>query len=227
MSDIEKAKQQSVVSQKLLEDVGKFQLRLNKDPDKADVEINPIVGSESKPVKFIPIGAIEAKLDSIFSGLYSITIIDTKIVANEIVIIARIRYFHPIAQTWLERDGIGAAQIRFNKDVPITDLRGKLKTALQADAPHAYAEAIKNAAKKIGNVFGRNINRDDDFNRYQEFSDFLLELGDEEIASIKSDAEKCKTKAELKTLWNKYPEYQGIIEFKKLFLEIGKQLPNG
>ncbi len=35
----------------------------------------------------------------------------------------------------------------------------KKKNALQMNAPKAYAEAIKNAAKKIGKKYGADVNR--------------------------------------------------------------------
>ena len=212
------------LTKEFLNEIGDFQKRLNSDPNPKDIEINDLASTEKKKIKFVPIGSIERLLDEKFSGLYSITIQEIKIVANEIIVHARIKYFHPIAQTWLERDGIGAVQIRWKQGVDITDLNGKLKTALQMDAPHAYAEAVKNAAKKIGSIFGRSINRDDDYSRYQELDDFLDLLSDEDMEEINNDLKNAKTRDELIAVWKKYPDYNRFVDFKTVFMKRRKEL---
>ena len=49
--------------------------------------------------------------------------------------------------------------IRQRSGAQISDVNAKLKNALQMDLPHAKAEAIKNAAKSLGDKFGRNLGR--------------------------------------------------------------------
>lgn len=225
--DLELRKQQqqfSVVPRELLNDVADFQKKLNSDPDKEDVEVNELLSRETKTIKFVPVGSIERMLDELFSGLYNIEIREVKIVANEIVIHARIQYYHPVAGVWLHRDGIGAVQIRWTRGIDITDMNGKLKNALVADAPHAYAEAIKNAAKKIGKMFGRSLNRDDDYSDYQSVDDFLEEFDSVERQKIDELVSIAETKDQLTAIWKGYPKFQKYIEFKQMILKRRKEL---
>lgn len=210
----------SVVPQEFMNQVSLFQSKLNVEPNDNELEINKFAKKEDgSPVYYLPIGLIEKKLDEIYSGLYRISIVETRQVANEFIVVARIEYFHPVAGVWLHRDGIGACQIRWKKDVDITDLNGKIKNALAADAPHAYAEAVKNAAKKIGNLFGRNINRDDDYSEYESIDDFLsdFDILDKEI--IEKELMECETKEDFKAIWNKYPDFQKNPLFKSMLLK--------
>ena len=220
-SSLEKSgKQFSVVPREFLKEVADFQKKLNSDPAQRDVEDNPVVSG----VKFIPIGSIERRLDELFSGLYNIEIKEVKIVGNEIAVHARIHYFHPIAGIWLFRDGIGAAMIRWRKEVPITNMDGKLRNALVADAPHAYAEAIKNAAKKIGVSFGRNLNREDDYKLYQDADEFLSEFDDVEKERILAELAQCQTKDDLSAVWKLNENLQKYIEFKGMIMSRRKEL---
>lgn len=213
-NELEKIHSTGIVQKDFFEKVSQFQMHLNADPDDSDVSVNELANNSS----YVSIGVIEKKLDELFSGLYKISCLEFKQIANELVVIARIEYFHPIAGVWLHRDGVGGAQIRWAKGVDITDMNGKYKNALVADAPHAYAEAIKNAAKKIGNIFGRNLNRDDD---YSEYDDFTSILGDYDVISQELNA--CKTVADFKAVWLKHEDMHESIAFKKMFLKARKE----
>jgi len=110
--------------------------------------------------KYVDIDEIENRLNELFFGVWSWKIDgDPVIVANEIIVHGTLSVFHPVAMTWIHRSGIGATQIRFEKDSPIGDITKKIKTALQMDAPKASAEALKNAAQSLGRVFGRGVRR--------------------------------------------------------------------
>jgi hypothetical protein len=125
--------------------------------------------SEQKPKKtkkhsmgfhYVDVDEIENRLNELFFGIWSWKIDgDPVIVANEIIVHGTLSVFHPVAMTWIHRSGIGATQIRFEKDSNIGDITKKIKTALQMDAPKASAEAFKNAAQTLGRVFGRGVRR--------------------------------------------------------------------
>jgi hypothetical protein len=46
-----------------------------------------------------------------------------------------------------------------NSGASVTDISQKKKNALQKDYPKAKSEALKNAAKSLGKIFGRDIGR--------------------------------------------------------------------
>tara|TARA_Y100000817_G_C16861576_1_gene545990 strand:- start:4418 stop:4963 length:546 start_codon:yes stop_codon:yes gene_type:complete len=110
-------------------------------------------------IQYLPISAIESDLDRLFAGLWQVKNLNYKIVANEILVNLDLEVFHPVAKVWLTRAGVGACMIRQRSGAQISDINAKLKNALVMDLPHAKAEAIKNAAKSLGAIFGRNLAR--------------------------------------------------------------------
>lgn len=130
----------------------KFSKGLNIAPPKSIIK-------ERQGIKYIPISAIETNLDRMFTGLWQTKNMQWKLIANEIVVSLELHVFHPIAKVWLCRCGVGAAQMRMRSGSKITDIDSKIKNALEMDVPHAKADALKNAAKSFGNLFGRNIGR--------------------------------------------------------------------
>jgi hypothetical protein len=110
--------------------------------------------------EYLPISHIEKELDKIYFGLIQYEVISYNQIFNEISCHARIKVFHPVINQWMQYDGLGSAVIQQDKDTPVADFHlYKKGNALQLSLPKAYAEAIKNAAKKIGKKFGSDLNR--------------------------------------------------------------------
>jgi len=129
----------------------KFLTGLNKQPQKKDIK--------KRTVEYLPISNIETNLDRLFCGLWETVNMNWQVVVNEIVVSIELRVFHPVAKIWITRSGVGAAMIRQNRGAKISDIDAKIKNALEMDVAHAKADAIKNAAKSLGNMFGRNLSR--------------------------------------------------------------------
>lgn len=110
-------------------------------------------------VEYLTISEMENLLDTIFLGQWQTEITQTIIVGNEIVMNVKVGILHPITKQWLWRAGTGAAMIRQNKGAKISDIDSKIMNAVEMDAPHAKADAIKNAVKSFGDIFGRNLMR--------------------------------------------------------------------
>ncbi len=109
---------------------------------------------------YLPISTVEKELDKIFFGLVQYQCISYKQIFNEIACHARIKVFHPVINQWMEYDGLGSAVIQQDAGSKVSDFNATKKAnALQLTLPKAYAEAIKNAAKKIGKRFGADITR--------------------------------------------------------------------
>lgn len=192
-----------------------FTASLNEEPKKEWLHKTPDGKAE-----YIPIGIIEMQLRKDFMGLVSFNIVSERRELNEYIVVARISVFHPIVGQWIQYDGIGAkvitqnrVEVRDQNGVVIMD-RGKPKTrsaelaefndtkqknALEMNAPNAYAEAIKNAAKKIGKKYGADINR--------EFEDFYETIYTDQaeaelfIEQIEDKLKNCHSESDLELLF--------------------------
>ena len=68
----------------------------------------------------------------------------------------------PQSDEYLVSDGVGFAEFQTQKGAAPTDFTKLMQSAGVMAVPRARAEAIKNAAKSFGNLFGRNLTREDD-----------------------------------------------------------------
>lgn len=133
-----------------------FQKLLNQYPDKKDIAIN----TQAKNSKYLPIGCIERKLDEIYTGLWMTENFRWVAIANELVGSIDLKVFHPTAKIWLTRTGAAGTMIQMQAQTS-PNIENKIKNTLGKDFPHLKAECIKNAAKSLGVVFGRNLNRNE------------------------------------------------------------------
>ena len=133
-------------------DLEKFLSGLNTEPKKEDIK-------NRQGINYIPVSNIEANLDRLFCGLWQTVNMNWQVVVNEIIVSIELQVFHPIAKVWITRTGVGAAQIRQSSGASVSDIDKKIKNSMEMDMPHAKADAIKNAAKSLGDLFGRNLSR--------------------------------------------------------------------
>lgn len=146
-------------------------------PDEHLVKTNPFADN----ARYLPISTVETQLDELFFGLWKTENFRWQVVANEIVGSLDLHYLHPVAGVWLVRTGVGSVMIQqdgYKKDElgqyingsdgkrqkinpRPSDVDAKIKNTLVKDFPHLKSECLKNAAKSLGNMFGRNLNRKD------------------------------------------------------------------
>lgn len=132
-----------------------FSERINSKPQKESIQKNKFANDS----KYIPMSHIEMTLDEYYFGLWSIDKFEYKVIANEIVGSLELSVFHPVSRTWLRRTGAGAVQVKVKKNTDPMDIRNKIQNALVMDFPKLKAECLKNAAKSLGTIFGRDLNR--------------------------------------------------------------------
>lgn len=154
-----------------------FQKILSKAPAKESVvnfkqEMERQKGKRKSNIdyEYLPIGTVENELDSIYSGLWETTNEKFELVLNTIVCTLQLRVYHPIAQIWLHRVGTGGAQLQLasgQKQILPETLNHK---AVGMAYKIAKEDATKNAAKSLGEIFGRNLNRE-----YAEEVDSLVD----------------------------------------------------
>ena len=130
---------------------------LNQEPKKAWIKSHPMAAG----VKYIPIEVVEYLLTSIFVH-WSVEVKSIQVIANSSVVTIRLHYRHPSGDMrW--QDGIGACPIQTAKDAPATDFTQVKSDAVMKSVPAAESYAIKDAAEKLGKLFGKDLNRKDAF----------------------------------------------------------------
>lgn len=130
-----------------------FQVLVNQEPKKEWVQFHPMT---KEP--YIPIGRIEWLLTNII-GRYRVEIRDTKQIANSVTVTIRLHYFDQIHNEWTYHDGIGSAPLQTDKGAGAVDWNAIKSNAVQIGAPAAESYAVKDAAEKIGKIFGKDLNR--------------------------------------------------------------------
>lgn len=191
--------------------------KLNVEPSKEWLQSTP-----DGKAQYIPIAILENQLRQDFAGLVQFEILSERRELNEYIVTARIKAYHPAIGQWMNYDGIGAVQIMQDKDAKIGEFaETKKKNALQMNAPKAYAEAIKNAAKKIGVKYGANINRK--LEEAYEPIYTLTEVLDEVLPLLA----KANSTDDLIVLWESYPDLHTSNRFKFEFAKRKSQLTKG
>ena len=129
---------------------------LNNEPPKAWVKIHPLF----KNVKYLPIERVEYLLTRIFIN-WNVDIKSVQILANSITVTVRLYYQDVFSDKMLWQDGVGAAPLQTDKGAGAIDFNKIKNDAVMKAAPAAESYAIKDAAEKIGKLFGKDLNRAD------------------------------------------------------------------
>ena len=132
---------------------------LNTHPPEAWVKKHPI----AENVKYLPIERVEWLLTRIFFRWY-VEIRDSKVVANAVSVTVRLFYMDRLSDSgeYLWQDGIGAAPLQTDKGAKAAESDKIKSDAVMKALPAAESYAIKDAAEKIGRIFGKDLNRKDE-----------------------------------------------------------------
>jgi predicted RecA/RadA family phage recombinase len=146
--------EKTLQKQKLTELTYKSILNMNP-PDKI------VKYHEFGKFEYLPITAVSRLLDGLFDG-WSSEIKMVNHVINGVYVVIRLTAKIPNSDKVLSADGIGFAEFQTTKGAAPTDFTKLMQGAGVLAVPKAKTEAIKNAAKDFGNLFGRNLSRKDD-----------------------------------------------------------------
>ena len=207
------------VIKELRKNLQNFTTLLNKAPKKEKIQTH-------QGYQYLPISVVEKELDKMFFGLVQYECVSYSQIFNEIACHARIKVFHPVIMQWMVYDGLGSAVIQQDANTKVIDFQlFKKPNALQLTLPKAYAEAIKNAAKKIGKLFGADINRkfEDQYEPFIKDKKSPEQIQTERIATLIKD---CVTVEELADLKKQVPENLYDL-FNEKFIELQEALGNG
>lgn len=133
-------------------EIEKFNKLLSKDPKNVKTEKRG-----NKETKYVPIYEIENNLRMLFQQ-YKIEIVHWQVVANSVAVQVRVHYLHPVTNEWLYHDGVGAKAIQLNAGANPTDFSEIKADAIEKALPAAKSQAIKNAVKHLGKLFGAGLN---------------------------------------------------------------------
>ena len=129
---------------------------LNQEPPKEWLKEHPF----ARGVKYLPIERVEYLLTRIFIN-WNVEIKTVQTVANSVVVTVRLYYQDVFSETMLWQDGVGAAPIQTKSGAGAMEWDKTLNDAVMKAAPAAESYAIKDAADKIGKLFGKDLNRAD------------------------------------------------------------------
>jgi len=131
-------------------------LLLNREPPKEWLKEHPM----AKGVKYLPIERVEYMLISIFKK-WNVEVRQVQVIANSVVVTIRLYYQDVLSNEMLWQDGIGASPIQTDKGAGAMDWNHTKNDAVMKAAPAAESYAVKDAAEKIGKLFGKDMNRAD------------------------------------------------------------------
>jgi len=122
-----------------------------------------------QPIKYIPIRVAESLLRELFPAHQIIQHGEPKILGNSVVVSVEVKVYNPFFG-WMTYAGVGAAPIQLEKSVYdkdknlISGARNAIDferinaTGLHKVVPAAMGFAVSNAVKKIGKIFGSELN---------------------------------------------------------------------
>lgn len=140
-----------------------LQVLLNQPPSISWLKDHPTAKKKDNngnnvPIKFIPIERIEWLLTVIFLR-WKVEIKSSVVMANSVCVTVRLHYFDHAANEWNWMDGIGAQPLQTDSGSGANNADRLKANAVQIAAPAAESYAVKDAAEKLGKLFGKDLNR--------------------------------------------------------------------
>lgn len=127
---------------------------LNQNPPGQWLVEHPMV----KGHKYLPIERVEYLLSRVFKKWW-VEILDTKTMANSVVVTIRLSVIDPITGEVWHNDGVGAAPIQTDKGAGAMEWDKAKADGVMKAVPSAETYAIKDAADKFGKLFGKDVGR--------------------------------------------------------------------
>jgi len=167
---------------------------INQDPPQSWLKDHPLASN----VKYLPIDKVELLLKRIFQE-YKVEILREGQLLNSLFVTVRLHYKDPISG-WTYQDGTGAVPIQTDKGESASDLIHIKSDAISKGLPAAVSFAIKDAADRIGDIFGGNINRKDTL----EFSPMYTDKTNEQVEAALNIIKESKNVEALRQRFSKF-----------------------
>ena len=128
---------------------------LNQEPPKQWIKKLQFANN----AEYLPIDKVEYLLTSLFKS-WRVEIKEHSLIANAMVCVVRLYYLNPDTKQYDWQDGIGASALKVKSGTQNpNDTTKMLPNAVEIAAPISETSAVKDAADKIGRLFGRDLNR--------------------------------------------------------------------
>lgn len=149
-------------------------LLLNQPPLVEWVKEHPF----AKNVKYIPIDKVEFLLTKIFQE-WRVEVMREGQMFNSVYVAVRLHYKNPLNGEWGYHDGLGAVGVQTDAGKSASDLGAIKQDAIMKALPAAESYAVKDAAEKLGKLFGKDLNRKDTigFSETYEETKPLMDVG--------------------------------------------------
>jgi hypothetical protein len=135
---------------------GNFLSVLSQIPDERQVRTNKFANNS----EYLSISYIEGLLDAIFQGKWNLRHKGMQFILNSVVCDVELEVWYPDG-TLIVRAGSGSCQVQV--DAQTGEFKPK---SIEKAYAASLSMAFKNAAKRLGNIFGRMLNREDEVHQY-------------------------------------------------------------
>ena len=139
---------------------------LNQSPASAWIKKHPLYKND-----YLPIDKVEYLL-TMFFQTWRVEIKSFTQIANSICVTVRLYYKNPDSEEMNWQDGAGAAPMQVNSKANAMDPTQIKSNAVMLALPIAETNAVKDAADKIGKIFGRDLNRNNTLSYEKTLSNF-------------------------------------------------------
>lgn len=140
-------------------------LLLNQPPHASWLKQHPMAKAKNDqgqlvPALYLPVDKVEFLLTRIFQE-WRIEIKSVTVAFQSIVVTVRLHLRNPLTGEWFYQDGAGASPVQTDSGKSAADLAAIKSAGVQMAVPAAESYAIKDAAEKLGTLFGKDLNRRD------------------------------------------------------------------
>jgi hypothetical protein len=184
---------------------------LNCEPKQEWIKVNKFAGNS----RYIPIEIVEYLLTSIYIK-WRVEVRTIQVIANSVVVSVRLYVLDPITGEWDWQDGVGASPIQTKSGAAATDFSQVNTSAVQMAAPAAETYAVKDAAEKLGKIFGKDINRQAQMNYFSMLDSKFAGAGKQDIPDELKDVISFADKENLANIYKNNPDLHSNPEFMKL-----------
>ena len=174
----------------VLDKKNQLNILLNQPPKESWIKDNPVAAG----ARYLPIERVEWLLTNIFIE-WHVEILSTQLLANSVVVTVRLYYRDPITGEEHHQDGIGAVPLQTKQGAASTDWTQMKADAVMKAAPSAESFAIKDAAEKLGKLFGKDLNRKEEI----AYDTLRGKFDDPEVVTLKKNLIKILDGVEPKT----------------------------
>ena len=195
-------------------------LLLNQEPPASFLKNHPF----AKNVVYIPIAKIEFLLTRIFQE-WRVEVINYSQMFNSVAVQVRLHYKNPLDGQWYSQDGLGAVGVQTDKGASAADLGAIKQDAIMKALPAAESYAVKDAAEKLGRLFGSGLNRADslDFSAAYDTTQNTNKERERIVSWLKSGNVTFNQLVEFKE-GAIYPKHSGDEEINNLIVKLEQEL---